>query len=454
MFRQDENFLKSANVETKHIVDEFIRVALAHPEIGFSLISNGHELYRMKASNLRQRVVNVLGENFNERLVPINEETDYLKITGFVGKPEFARKTRGEQYIFANRRFIKSAYINHAIYSAYSDMIPKDKYPLFILYLTIDPSRMDVNVHPTKQEVKFEDEKLIYSFVNSASRHGLSQYSVSPSLDFEQENMFNQMGTFDNPPKDFNLQKSPINISKSDFPFTSKKKEKDNLENWQDVYEIARKDASYTIPSKEQKEFIEPNNEKVNTEVKPYQIHERYIVSPIRSGFIFIDQRAAHERILFERFLQQLEHNEPVKQQQLFPKTLEFSSADAEILKEVLSEINKLGFDIQEFGNNAFVVHSLPSDIGVTDQKVLLDELIEQYKNSYKLGMLSQRESVARSLALGANIKQGKKLTDEEMRTLIDELFACENPYTTPTGRKTFIKYALGDLEKMFEPKK
>lgn len=453
------NFLKSENVELKHIIDEFFRIALPHYNVGFSLYNNDSELYHLKPGNLRQRIVALFGDNYNQKLVPIAEETDIVKISGFIGKPEFAKKTRGEQYIFVNDRFIKSAFLNHAVFSAYDDIIPKDRYPFFVLFIHIDPARIDINVHPSKHEIKFDEERLVYTFVNAAARHGLASHSVTPSLDFTQEDSFNQMGTFSQRNKDFDPEKSPMGFSQTDFPFSARKKqedelEKSNLQNWQELYKVVQpNEGSYTIPSKQNDLFLtesEENNKETQS-AKPYQIHAKYIVSPIKSGYILLDQQAAHERILFENFLQSLIQKTHISQKQLFPQTLEFNSTDASVLKEILPEIKQLGFDIQEFGNNNFVVQSLPADLSITNEKAIIEELIEQYKNNVGILKLSKRESLARSLAQSACIKYGKILSSHEMTALIDELFACENPYTAPNGRKTFAKFELKDIEKSFE---
>jgi DNA mismatch repair protein MutL len=451
------NFLKSDNVELRHIIDEFFRIALPHFDVGFSFFNNDSELYHLKPGNLRQRIVALFGDSYNEKLVPISEETDIVQIKGFIGKPEFARKTRGEQFIFVNDRFIKSSYLNHAVFTAYEDIIPSDRFPFFVLFLYIDPKHIDINVHPSKHEIKFDEERLVYTFVNAAARHGLAQHSVTPTLDFDQEDAFNQMGAFTQKNKDFDPSKSAMTFSQTDFPFTARKRmeesEKSNLQNWEELYKISQNDqVSYTVPSREQETLLPDNNEQEEPTIsKPYQIHAKYIVSPIKSGFILIDQQAAHERILFENFLDSLQKKTHLSQKQLFPQTIEFNQADANILREILEEINQLGFDIQEFGQNSFIIHSLPADIAVSNEKGMIEEMIEQYKNNLSTVKLSKRESLARSLAQSSCIRHGKILDSSEMTALIDELFACENPYTAPNGRKTFIKYELKDLARSFE---
>lgn len=445
-------FLKTDNVETKHIVDEFTRVALAHPEIGFQLTHNGNELYRLRPGNRRQRIVGVLGDAVNDRLVPVSEETDHLRVDGFVGKPEFARKTRGEQYLFANNRFIRSNYLNHAIYKAYKDMIPSDRYPLFVLFLEVDPERIDVNVHPTKQEVKFEDEKLIYSVVNAAVRHALARFSITPSLDFDAESGFdNALTSMSGPPKDFDPSHSALNRASTDFPFSGQQRPRpadSGVERWQELYEIARKDsqARFTIPSTDEAGDRLFDNA---TERRPVQLHGRYILSVIRSGFVLIDQRSAHERILFERFLERLTSDQAAPQQQLFPQTIELAPADAELLNGVLDDVRTLGFDISAFGGTTFVVNGLPADLDLEGAS-WVEELLDGVRAADSVGGLDARERVAWAMARSTAVRRGKSLSAEEMGRLTDELFACSNPYTTPAGRKTIATFTLGDLDRRF----
>lgn len=458
------NFLKSDNVETKHIIDEFFRIALPHPEVAFSLIVNEHELYHVKSGNLRQRIVALFGEKYNNRIVPIQEETDVVSIGGFIGKPDSAKKTRGEQYIFVNKRFIKSNYLNHAIFKAYEDVITKDKFPFFVLFMDIDPARIDINVHPSKHEIKFDEERLIYTFVNASARHGLAQYSVTPTLDFDQEDSFSQMGTFGQKDKDFDVNKSAMRFSKTDFPFSAKNKaqggEKSNLDNWQELYKINNEPSSQSLVQRigQMNQELPLDGEVQHKEYKekvsgPYQIHAKYILSPIKSGYIIFNQHAMHQAILFERYLHVMSSGNKVSQQQLFPQNIELSVQDAEIMREILPEINKLGFEISEFGNNNFVIHNYPADIDYANESQIIDEFIEQFKMGAGISKFSKRENVAKSLAYSAAIKPGKILSSIEMQNLIDELFACQNPMTAPNGQRTFIKYAIEDLDKEFGKK-
>ncbi|MDZ4844944.1 MAG: DNA mismatch repair endonuclease MutL [Chitinophagales bacterium] len=447
------NFLRSNPVEMRHILEEFQRIALAHPDIFFSAFNNDIEIFHLKPGNLRQRITSVFGSSHNERLVPVNEQSGIVKITGFVGKPDFARKTRGEQYFFVNNRFIRNNYLNHAVFVNYDDLLPENSYPFFVLFIDIDPASIDINVHPTKQEIKFEDDKLVYGFVRAAVRHALAKYSVTPTLDFDQEDSFNQLHAQRlRQERNFTPPTAPIESAprKDFYP----KSEKPSTAGWEQLYEVAMKpDEEVTVlsrlslPETEEEEILQ------KAQTQPIQIHNRFILSQIKSGFIVIDQQAAHERILFEKYLRSLNQHVQGSQKQLFPKTVNFSPDDAMLLRQILPEINALGFDVQEFGSDAFVVHGLPSDIEEGDEQEMLERLLENYKNNLDVLRLDRRQGLARSLAQQASIKAGKQLSVKEMQTLIDELFACEQPYIAPNKRNTFLTFDFEELEKRFTQK-
>ncbi len=477
------NFLKSNAVEIRHILDEFQRIALAHEDIFFSLHHNGQEIFHLPAGKIRQRIVAVFGSHSNKKLVPIEEETDFLRIQGFVGKPEFAKKSRGEQYFFVNNRFIKSSYLNHAVYTAYDDLLPKDTYPLYVIFMDIDPARIDINVHPTKQEIKFEDEKIIYNYLKVAVRHGLGQYSIVPTLDFESEAGINSAMGFGNngrgmrerntprPPQDnYNGQTvGNTDTGGNYYTMPSRGNTDNNLKNWQSLYEgLENKPVpssppppaheapvgSVTIASGMSASTGEELDDKDGTfsqqRKAPYQIHASYIVSQIKSGFLLIDQQAAHERILYEKYLGILENKKSLTQQELFPRTLTLSPADGDLLKDLLPQINRLGFDIQQFGQTNFVINGVPADLGnnINEQRVI-ESLIEQAKMNVDF-KLNIGENIARGMAQSAATKRGTPLTDDEMRELTDKLFACAVPYKSPRGRNCFVTIDLEELERRF----
>ncbi len=461
------NFLKSNAVEMRHIIDEFQRVAIAHSDIFFTLHHNGSEVFHLPLGNLRQRLVSIFGTNCNKKLVPVAEETDVLKLEGYVGKPEFAKKTRGEQLLFVNQRFIKSNYLNHAIITAYEELLPKDSYPLYVIFLEMDPKRIDINVHPTKQEIKFDDERLVYNYLKVAVRHALGQYSITPTLDFEQEVSFT--GNYSSPQNEVapsnptisssgNGKSAPNSASSS----SNDVRQGNNLRNWQELYQgleafdqgetSEESENSVTIGSEwsESNSLDDASNSFSKQQKQAYQIHNSYIVSQIKSGYLLIDQQTAHERILYERYLAVLSEQETYTQKQLFPKTIQIAPTDTPLMQEILPEINRLGFDIQDFGNNSFVIHGIPADLkGSKEEQKIIEQLLEQYKNNLEL-QLDLTENLARAMARSASIKRGQTLSIPEMQQLVDQLFACSIPYKGPTGRNCFITFELEELEKRF----
>lgn len=462
------NFLKTNAVEMRHIIDEFQRIALANPNVFLSLHHNRVELYHLPVSNLRQRIVGIFGSSTNKKLVPVGEETDILQMNGFVGKPEYAKKTRGEQFFFVNNRFIKSGYLHHAIMGAYEEILQKDTYPFYVIFIDIEPSLIDINVHPTKQEIKFEDERLVYNYLKVSVRHALGQYSVMPSIDFNQEINFSNFALkaplsqdFDDKKKD---NKKSDNSSRNNSPslFLNEEeamRQRDNKINWERLYEglddfeVNREEEAkpVTIESEWSAQGTLDDTDKNFTKKRkvPYQIHNQYIVSQIKSGFLLIDQQTAHERILYERFMDALELQEVLTQQSLFPKTINLTLGDAAMLKSILPEINRLGFDIQEFGQETFVVHGIPATLENLDEQATIESLIEQYKNGIELNT-NIHENVARSLSISTSIKGGQRLEVSEMQHLIDELFACQVPFRGLNGQPCFVTYDLEDLAKQF----
>jgi DNA mismatch repair protein MutL len=469
------NFLKSDHVEWKYIIEEFTRAALAHPRISFRLFHNDSEVYYLRSANLKQRIVQLMGDAYTERIVPVEEKSYSLHVFGFIGKPNYAKKSRGEQYLFVNHRYIKSPYIHHAVIQAYSEMLSKDHFPFYVLFLEIDPSRIDINVHPQKYEVKFQDEKMVYTFVNLGVKHSLGAYSIAPTLDFNQEHHLNLMGAFttnnfadielitQTPEKERTAKKY---APPEHFPSYGA-----SLRNW-NMLQPASAGSSFEVlhrfPSASPAQGVSPASVNTSTEgtlslpsqrisqeaLHPHQLHNRYIVSQIKSGIIFIDQQAAHERILYERYSRLLKTNRTASQRQLFPQAIQFSPQDALLLKEILPDIQHLGFEINEFGENAFVIHAFPADVHIGNERQVLEELLEQYKNQLHISNFSKREKLAQALSVSSSIKAGKVLSVEEMQMLIDELFACENPYHAPNGRCTIIILSLDELQKRFGAKK
>jgi len=459
------NFLKSNPVEMRHIIDEFQRVSLANPQIFFSLHHDGQEVYHLPASLLKQRIVHLFGNNYNQRLVPVEEDTTIIKLHGFVGKPEFARKTRGEQFFFVNNRFIKDAYLNHAVSTAYQELLPDECYPMYVLFIEIDPSKIDINVHPTKTEIKYQDEKSIYAIIRSAVKRSLGRYNITPSLDFDQENSIEHLIT----PKPFEEIVAPTIAFNPDFnPFAAEKKVNRELppafrtsgeyrsspipQNWDTLYEISKRESPIQQTLHEETN-IEVDEQEItkSSERQLFQIHNRFILSQIKSGFMLISQQAAHERVLYERFLQQLQSHSGVSQQSLFPQSVTLNSSDFELLKELLPDVRALGFDIREFGKNTVVVEGIPADLNNVGEEQLLEQLLEGFKNNLAILKLDKRDNLARSLARNAAIKSGIKMSLEEMNLLIDQLFACQMPNLALNGKPVISTFTLTELIERFE---
>ena len=463
------NFLKSNAAEMRHIVDEFIRVAMAFPQLQFTFTSNGTQLFYLEKGSLKQRVIAILGQHYNARLVTVKESTDYLNVHGFVGKPETAKKTRGDQFFFVNNRFIKSPYLNHAIMSAFSEMIPADSFPLYVLFIDLDPAHVDINVHPTKQEIKFDDEKILYAFVQSAVKHALAQFNVTPTLDFNLDPGIQHLDAVSKPFTEQQQQQSTSGSLYKTFTQANQAHMIDkssNLKHWKNVYEIGKSDFNRSLPDTpltngNDNEFVNrPSTASViderwqedaaDTKV-PVQVHQQYILSQIKSGFILIDQQAAHERILYERYQRALQEKPMPTQQSLFPQTLQLLPADAALISEMLPDLQVLGYDMEPFGNHTFVVRGTPADIQSGNEQASIEGLLEQFKHFSAELKVNKREQLTRSMARNNAIPAGKVLSPREMQNIIDELFACSMPNVSPGGKYTYISFKLADITRMFE---
>jgi len=449
------NFLKSNAAEMRRIVDEFMRVAMSFPEILFTLNANGQQLFHLEAGSLKQRIIQLFGTTYTTKLVTVKENTDYLTIQGFVGKPESAKKTRGDQYFFVNNRFIKSAYLNHAVMSAFQEMIPADSFPMYVLFIELDPAQVDVNVHPTKQEIKFEDEKIVYAFVQAAVKHALAQFSVTPTLDFDLDSSIQQLSSIQQPFSDD--RKSSAASTSLYQGFTQKhqahfiaKENKSELKHWRDFYEPGTAASQENVQSPAYE--TAPVQESLHPEEEPelFQLQNTYIVTSTNKGFLLIHQQAAHERILYEQ-LKTAHAGKPIPvQKSLFPSTLELVPADTVILEELLTDLQELGYLIEPFGKNTFVIQGTPADLEHGNEKHIIDLLIEQYKHFAPDLKFSKREKLVRSLARQQAVKGGVRLTEREMRQLLHDLFACAQPNTSPDGSPTYLEFKQEQLEKLF----
>ena len=451
------NFLKSNLSELRHIIDEFIRVAMAFPEVFFSLTSNGQQVFHLEKGTLKQRIVQILGNNYNAKLVSVQERTDYLDILGFVGKPETAKKTRGDQYLFVNNRFIKSAYLNHAIMSAFADMIPKDSFPMYALFIDLDPAQIDINVHPTKQEIKFEDEKIVYAFVQSAVKHALAQFSITPTLDFELDGDIQHLDAINKPITE--QQRSSVSSSSLFQTFTQKNQahfieKKSDLAHWKDFYEKpsaeSLKDYSTSAQSIPSFEMQALNNEQPQPHSDLMQLHNAYIVVQNDKGYLLINQQNAHERILYERFSGAVSGKAIATQQSLFPATIELAPSDTVMLAELIPDLKQLGYHLEPFGNNTFVIQGTPADMPQAGETNAIEKLLEQYKHFSNDLKYSKREKLLRSLSLQQSIKIGTSLSQKEMKQLTEDLFLCSTPNATPTGKPTYMSFKKEELDRMF----
>jgi len=458
------NFLKSNPSELRHIVDEFIRVSMAFPDIFFSLTSNGQQVFHLERGTLKQRIVQLLGNSYNAKLVSVQEHSDYMNIYGFVGKPETAKKTRGDQYFFVNNRFIKSAYLNHAVMGAFDSMISKDSFPMYTLFIDLDPAQLDINVHPTKQEIKFEDERIVYAFVQSAVKHALAQFSISPTLDFELDSTIQQLDAVSKPFTD--ERKSSVASSPLYNTFTQKNQahfieNKSELKHWRDLYEPVSKEqpgpTDDLLPvTTAGTATIDPiplytgKRQQIQDDTPLQQMHSTYIIVQNDAGFIVIHQQNAHERILYERFMKAVAGKPLAIQQSLFPQTMELAATDTVLLNELLPDLHYLGYHIEPFGNNTFVIQGTPSDVDQGNEKTAIEKMLEQYKHFSNDLKYSKREKLLRSLSWQQAIKAGKVLSQKEMKSLVQDLFICTMPNITPNGKPTYTAFKKNELDRMF----
>jgi DNA mismatch repair protein MutL len=482
------NFLKSNAAELRHIVDEFIRVALAFPEIFFSLSNNAQEMMHLEKGTLKQRILQTLGSSHNAKLVSVQENTDYLNIYGFVGKPETAKKTRGDQYFFVNNRFIRSAYLNHAVMNAYQEMIPRDSFPLYCLFIDLDPSQIDINVHPTKQEIKFEDEKIIYAFVQAAVKHALAQFSITPTLDFDLDPSIQGLEAVSQP---LTEEKKAAITSSSLYQTFTKKNQAHFIETDETTNNTRREAHNRDFEGDPDNNDAGSNDTDANNEsgykggpnsgnlirLKDHlenwaaqgtpqdrevlktlpvegaalsQMLNTYIITPTNRGLMMINQQAAHERILYEQYSAAAAGKVIPSQQSLFPVTLQLATQDAILLTELTKDLHSLGYLVEPFGKDSFIIQGTPAGMGQGNERGALENLLEQFKNFSSEFKFSKREKLIRSLARQHAIKTGSALDEMEMRSLVTALFDCSQPNSTPGGDPTYVEFRKDYLQKLF----
>ncbi|RLD59870.1 MAG: DNA mismatch repair protein MutL, partial [Bacteroidetes bacterium] len=448
-------FLKSNTTEFRHILNEIQRVALPNPEISFVLIHNDVEVYNLPASNLHQRIVNVFGKNAQKNLIKINTSTSIINIKGFIGKPEYAKKTAGEQFFFVNNRYMRHPYFYRAVLKAYERILPHDSIPSFFIYFDIDPKSIDINIHPTKTEIKFDDERGVWQILQVSIRESLGKYNIVPSIDFSID--ADSMIDIPSFSKNSDVKMPSVKLDPSYNPFNENNKgssfyqKKDIPDNWEQLYSGFENEGKQTSNKLFGGESNDSSDNTQTTNFQFYQLKNKYILTSVKSGLMMIDQKRAHERILYEKFLRVLKNNVGVEQKSLFPEKFNLNASDAEILKEIIDDINLLGFDISEFSDNTFVVNGTPADLCKINSLSFIESLIENYKNNKSDIKNDIRENVVRSIAKASAINYGKTLTVKEMSNLIDCLFACKTPNYSPSGKSVFNIINIEELDKRFK---
>lgn len=467
------NFLKSDNVELKHVIDEFQRVALAHPTIHFDFYNNGSELFNLPSSNYRQRIVNVLGSKSNEKLVPVDEDTEVVKVSGFVLKPQFAKKGRGEQFFFVNDRFIKSPYLHHAVNAAFEGLLKEAAQPGYFLYLDVDPAQIDINIHPTKTEIKFEDEQTIYAILRSAIKHSLGQFNVAPVLDF------NIDPTMDTPYeyKNKTVSTPTIEVDASFNPFANEKPVRNtaassgysngayksfqspkNTASWESLYVGLDDEPQQTeVTSSMQFESEEvtgnlfhADEQEATKQSTTYQLQRKYIVTTIKSGMVIIDQNKAHQRVLYEQYLKAITVNESVSQQLIFPLELYFSTAEVNLLQTLQERLEATGFAFDSMNGEKVTINGIPMHMTESEAQIVLEQLMTDIGEDLPESGFSQTDMLAKTLAKTLAVKKGEVLAVEAQEALVNNLFACTEPTLSPFQKPTFITMTVEDIDKKF----
>jgi DNA mismatch repair protein MutL len=452
------NFLKSDTVEFRHVVDEFQRVALAHPNIHFTFYHNGSEMYNLPPASLRQRIVGVFAGKTNEKIVPVTEETEIVAIQGFVSKPEFAKRNRSEQFFFVNDRFIKNGYLHHAIMNAFDGILKDGAHPSYFLFLNVPPNTIDINIHPTKTEIKFDDEQAMYAILRAAVKHSLGQFNVAPVLDFDRDanldtpyDYKNQEATLPTIEVDGNF--NPFGDDKPNKHFSSYKKPASTA-SWESLYVGLKPDTAEIDRTPFENEEVTSslfNDEDVEKAVqKTYQIHKKYIVSPIKSGMVIVDQQRAHQRVLYEQFLINMTVRQASSQQLLFPLNLFFTKRELNLIAELQLSLENTGFVFDAAQTDHVIISGIPVNVSESEVAILLEQLLSDLQDGIPESSFSQNDTIAKSMAKSLAIKTGTYLTEKEQENLVNGLFACKDPNVSPFNKPTFITMRVEDLDKKF----
>ncbi|PQJ74121.1 DNA mismatch repair endonuclease MutL [Polaribacter gangjinensis] len=441
-------FLKSDTIETRHIIDEFQRVVLAHPGISFLLHHNDIEVYNLKSSNFRKRIVAVFGSKMNEKLVPIEEQTDIVAITGFVTKPSFSKKKRGEQFFFVNDRFIKNSYLNHAVVSAFEGLLETGSHPSYFLYLQVPANTIDINIHPTKTEIEFDNANALYAMLRATIKHSLGQYNVAPILDFNRDAnldipyQLEKSSSLASTPKiivdpNFNPFKE-ASQKEIHFPFNREKQ----TQNWESLYTSVE-----PLQEIQQEKLFENQQDKTQ---KTFQIQRKYIISLIKSGVVLIHQSLAHQRILYESFLESITVKEANSQQLLFPVKISFSSNEIEMIYTIKQELENAGFSFDEFTKDSVTIKGIPTSVTESKISIILEDLLNDINLEVPDTSYSHFDVMAKSFAKTLSIKTGTFLSEKEQENLVNDLFSCKEPSISPTGKSTFKTLTLQEIDNLF----
>jgi DNA mismatch repair protein MutL len=454
------NFLKSNQAEMRHIFDEFYRISLVNADIGFTLTHNEKELYHLYPGNLKQRIVALFGHAYNQRLLPVDQQTEAVSVSGFIGKPEFARKTRGEQYFFVNNRFIKHPYLHHAVANAFQELLPKDSFPSYFLHLHVDPAAIDINIHPTKTEVNFQETQLIYAILHAAVKKSIGQHNLSPMLDFSNDQAIDiDFGEISKSNREMKQPGVAINPDYNPFEQQRAKSDWQNKPrqqpqgDWRILYEDKNNapENKNDLPIDQTGLSRTKDDGKAPGTAKFMQLHQQYIVTVVKSGLMIIDQHLAHWRILYEKFMKQLASTTFDSQQELFPQPIQLNAVDAEILIELKEDLALIGFSIEESGQHSFVIHGTPAGFPGNDPAALLERVLENYKHNLQDLHLDKKLNLARSMSVNLAIRVGKQLSELEMATMVDSLFACQVAEVAPDGRKIIVLLPIQDLQTFFK---
>ena len=435
------NFLKSPQAEMRHVVEEFTRVTLMNPEIGFTLTSDGKEVYHLYPGNLKQRIMGLFGSNYEGKLLPVRQEAERVRIDGYIVKAEYAKKTRGEQYFFVNKRFIKHAYLHHAIENAFMEMIPKDSFPGYFLNIEVDPADIDINIHPTKTEVNFLDVKLVYAILHAAVRKAIGQHNLSPMIDFDESaDLNNDFGKAMSMSSPLAIPNIPLDPNFNPF----RKESTPHESHWEGSFQPQRKEpvGDWRLLYGERTDLpSESTEQKEETQHKCQylQVNQSYIVTAVKSGLIVIDQNLAHSRILFEKYLKELENHDGASQQELFPQALSLNANDASLLKELLPELENLGFVLEQVNPTTFMINGTPSDAAGCDAVALLEQILDNYKINRTDLQLDRKLNLAKTMAAQLSLKAQTKLSEVEMQNIVDQLFACNVAEIAPNGKKIYV---------------